>query len=154
MRKIGWVIGAVAAVVLGGYAWSLIGQEDHPRPGECASVTGQAAQARYEALDCGVERANVKVAKVVENEAACPRGGAPYAAYSASVTLCLMPNFVEGGCYRQDREAGVRKVDCTEADAVKVVKAAHGTAACGDDRTLTYPEPRVTFCLSRANPSR
>ncbi len=150
MRKIGWGVGAAVVVILGGYLLMTSGGGAHPEPGDCASIAGQADQPRYEARDCGAEQANVKVAKVVDDVAQCPKGGAPYSTYTGSVTLCLIPNFVEGACYRQDRSAGVIRVDCGTADAIRVVKAAQGTTSCGDGRTLAYPEPSVTFCLARA----
>ncbi|WP_433267819.1 LppU/SCO3897 family protein [Actinosynnema sp. CS-041913] len=151
MRKIGWGVGAAVVAIAGGYALTMTGGDaapPPPAPGDCASVVGQAEQRRYLALDCGAEQAMVKVAKVVDDQAQCPKG-APYSTFHGPVTLCLIPNFVEGACYQQDRDAGLRKADCAAAEAFKVVKAVQGTVKCDDGRTLAYPEPSVTFCLTR-----
>ncbi|MBB5956552.1 hypothetical protein FHS29_003138 [Saccharothrix tamanrassetensis] len=154
MGKIGWGVAAAAVVVVGALALTMTGGDGAtPVAGDCANIAGQADRPRYQPLDCGSEHANVKIAKVVEGEAQCPKGGAPYSTYTGSVTLCLIPNFVEGACYRQDREAGVRKADCAATDSVRVVKVARGnTEDCGDSRRLAYPEPSVTFCLTRPSP--
>ncbi|MEV0680934.1 hypothetical protein AB0I60_30905 [Actinosynnema sp. NPDC050436] len=151
MRKLGWGIGAAVVALVGVYALTTSGGDGpRPEPGDCATVSGQADRPRYEVADCAAERANVKVAKVVDQADRCPAGGAAYSTYSGPVTLCLMPNFVEGSCYAQDADAGLRKVDCGTAEAVKVVKADRGTTTCGSGRAVSYPEPPVTFCLARA----
>ncbi|MEU4800983.1 hypothetical protein [Actinosynnema sp. NPDC023587] len=156
MRKLGWwALGAAVVVLAGGYALTTSGGAGpRPVPGDCANISGQSDRPRYEVADCAAAQANVKVAKVVDQVGQCPGGGAPYSTYSGPVTLCLIPNFVEGSCYRQDAEAGVRKADCAATEAIRVVKADPGTTACGSGRTLTYPEPAVTFCLSRAGDPR
>ncbi|CCH27828.1 putative secreted protein [Saccharothrix espanaensis DSM 44229] len=155
MRKLGWGIGAAVVVLAGVYALTTTGGDaPRPVPGECASISGTADQPRYQVADCAAAQANVKVAKVVDQAGQCPTGGAPYSTYTGPVTLCLIPNLVEGSCYEQDGEAGVRKADCGSAEAVKVVKADRGGATCGTGRTLTYPEPSVTFCLARVGDLR
>ncbi|RKT52295.1 LppU/SCO3897 family protein [Saccharothrix australiensis] len=146
MRKLVWVIGA-AVVVLGGVVPGAVGGGAQPAPGECASVSRQAELARYEPLPCAAEEANVKVAKVVAETEPCPRGGSPYTTYTSSARVCLIPNFVEGVCYRHDRQSGMRRVDCATTESLKVRKVARGAAECGDDRKVAYPEPPVTFCL-------
>ena len=151
MRKtIRWGIGAVGLVVVGAFAaTALEADPEGPPVGACARIEGTAKAPRYLALDCSSDRATVKVAKVVEEGGECPTGGAPYSTYVGPATLCLIPNFVVGGCYRQDRKTGLRKVDCTTAGSIRVAKASKDPVNCGDDRTLSYPEPAVTFCLSR-----
>ncbi|ONI90525.1 hypothetical protein ALI22I_12425 [Saccharothrix sp. ALI-22-I] len=150
MRKIGWGVGAVAVLVAGAFAFTVLtGGPRTPEPGACARIEGEADAPKYRAMDCGSDQANVKIAKVVDDASKCPTGGAPYSTYTGSATLCLIPNLVEGACYQQDQLAGLRKVECTTADVVRVVKAATGTVTCGDDRTVRYPEPAVTFCLTR-----
>ncbi|GAA1343637.1 hypothetical protein GCM10009660_32530 [Catellatospora bangladeshensis] len=153
MRKIGWGVGAAVVVVLGLFALTMAGGGDEapkPAPGDCANVSKQDDQRRYQPLDCGSDQANVKVAKVVDDSARCPKGGSPYSTFIGPMTLCLIPNFVEGACYQQDRETGLHKADCAATDAIKVLKAAQGTADCGEHRKLVYPEPSVTYCVTRA----
>ena len=152
MRKIGWVIGAVAVVAVGAYALTMTGGDDAPRPqaGECAHIEGTPEAARFRPMSCADDLANVKIAKVVEPEVECPKGGSPYSRYTGTATLCLIPNFVEGACYRRDKDSAVRKVDCTTGQSIKVVKVAHGApTSCDPDRAVAYPEPAVTFCLSK-----
>lgn len=153
MRKIGWVVVAVAVVAVGYYSLLMMTGEDRgprPQPGECAHIEGRPEAPQYRTTSCADDQANVKVAKVVDANAECPQGGAPYTKYTASHTLCLIPNFVEGNCYGRDKQAGLRKVDCTAAQSVRVVKVAHGTATtCEPDRAVAYPEPSVTFCLAK-----
>lgn len=157
MRKIGWVIGVVAVVAVGAYAYAFVmtGSDNRPRPqpGECARIEGRPESPTYRAASCADDRANVKVAKVVDAEAECPRGGAQYTRFTGATTLCLIPNFVEGACYGRDEKAGLRKVDCANAQSIKVVKVAHGTpTTCEPNRTVAYPEPSVTFCLAKNTP--
>jgi hypothetical protein len=155
MRKIGWGVGAVAALVLGAFAVTLVGGgPDSPEPGVCGSIERADEGARYQALDCASAQANVRVAKVVDDASQCPRGGAPYTVFTRSATLCLIPNFVEGACYQGDRTAGMRKVDCTTAEAVRVASVAGQPGECPNGQKLTYPEPAVTFCLVRASDKR
>ncbi|WP_158848411.1 LppU/SCO3897 family protein [Saccharothrix deserti] len=155
MRKIGWGVGAVAVVVAGAFAYTLLdGGPRSPEPGVCGSIERADEGTRYRALDCASEHANVRVAKVVDDASQCPKGGAPYTVFTRSSTLCLIPNFVVGACYQGDRNAGMRKVDCTTAEAVRVASAAPEPEDCPNGQKLTYPEPAVTFCLVRAADKR
>ncbi|WP_367132914.1 hypothetical protein [Saccharothrix sp. HUAS TT1] len=155
MRKIRWGVGAVAVVVAGAFAVTLVGGgPDGPEPGVCASIERVPEGARYRALDCASEQANVRVAKVVDDASQCPRGGAPYTVFTRTATLCLIPNFVPGACYLGDRGAGMKKVDCAAEQAIRVVSAAPEPGECENGQKLTYPEPVVTFCLVRAADAR
>ncbi|HEX7308683.1 LppU/SCO3897 family protein [Lentzea sp.] len=157
MKKVGLGIAAVVALLLlGGFVLHQLGDvAKTARAGDCARISGALDSPRYQALDCGSEQANVKVAKVLQwNESKCPSGGMDYSTYTGDSTLCLMPNFVQGSCYGQDAEAGIAKVDCATKDAVKVDKVLTGStdgAACGDSRAAVFPEPAVTFCLHRGD---
>ena len=150
MRKIVIGLGVAALVLLGAYAAGLF---DSERPqvaaGQCAGITGAADAPRFTALDCGSDQANVKVAKVVaQTGEGCPAGGSAYSTFTSSVTLCLIPNLVEGSCYGPDKAAGLLKVPCGTAQSVKVAKVLGGGAACGEQRSVAFPEPAVTFCLA------
>lgn len=152
MRKIGLGVGAVAVVVAGAFALTLLGGGPQgPEPGGCAHIEKVEEGAAYRALDCGSEEANVRVAKVVGDASECPTGGAPYTIFKRKATLCLMPNFVEGSCYQGDRTSGMRKVDCTTAQAIRVASVAREPVECANGQRLTYVEPAVTFCLVRAS---
>ena len=150
MRKIVIGLGAALLVLLGAYGLGLFDTEEPPvAVGQCASVTRAADAPRFTALDCGSDQANVKVAKVVAQKGeGCPAGGSAYSTFTASVTLCLIPNLVEGSCYGQDKAAGLLKVPCGTAQSVKVAKVLGGGAACGEQRSVAFPEPAVTFCLA------
>ena len=155
MRKIGLGVGAVAVVVAGAFALTLLGAgPGSPEPGGCAHIERVEKGAAYRALDCAAEEANVRVAKVVDDASQCPRGGAPYTIFKRSDTLCLMPNFVEGACYQGDRTSGMKKVDCTTAQAVRVAGVTREPVECANGQKLTYVEPAVTFCLVRASDMR
>ncbi|MEU4741244.1 hypothetical protein AB0G02_12380 [Actinosynnema sp. NPDC023658] len=148
MRKIGFGVGAVAVVVAGAFAFTLLGGDSgDPPPSVCASLQRVDEGARYRALDCASDQANVRVAKVVDDASQCPTGGAPYTIFTRSDTLCLIPNFIQGACYQGDKTAGMRRVDCTTAEAVRVVRAGREPGDCAHGQTVTYPEPAVTFCL-------
>ncbi|WP_447005404.1 LppU/SCO3897 family protein [Saccharothrix isguenensis] len=152
MRKIGWGVVAVGVLVAGAFAFTLLGGgPKSPEPGVCGHIerADEGAGALYRAIDCGAEHANVRVAKVVEEASQCPTGGSPYTIFTRSATLCLIPNFVQGACYEGDKTVGMRKVDCTSAEAVRVTSVAKGRGECANGHRVTYPEPAVTFCLVR-----
>ncbi|MET9232309.1 hypothetical protein [Lentzea sp. NPDC003310] len=157
MKKVGLGFAVVLALVLlGGFVMNQLGDvAKAARAGDCARISGALDNPTYQALDCGSEQANVKIAKVLDwNEKTCPSGGMDYSTYTGDATLCLMPNFVEGACYGQDSEAGIAKVDCTAKDSVKVAKVVSGKAdqtACGTQRAAVFPEPAITFCLERGD---
>ncbi|MFD5829191.1 hypothetical protein [Lentzea sp. NPDC060358] len=157
MKKVGLGIAAVVALVLlGGFVWNQLGgAADTARVGDCARISGALDNPTYQALDCGSEEANVKIAKVLRwNESKCPSGGMDYSTYTGDSTLCLMPNFVQGSCYGQDEETGIAKVDCTTKNSVRVARVLTGStngAACGESRAAIFPEPAVTFCLQRGD---
>ncbi|MFD9733607.1 hypothetical protein [Umezawaea sp. NPDC059074] len=157
MRKILTVLGVVALLLVGAYTLGFFDSEQ-PRAaaggppkvtvGQCATVSRVVNEPRFTPADCGSDQANVKVAKVLDQAwAPCPTGGAAYSTFTSTNTLCLMPNLVEGSCYGESRAAGLAKVPCGTAKAVKVVKVLGGGAACGEQRAVAYPEPAVTFCL-------
>ncbi|MFI9010383.1 hypothetical protein ACIGNX_24420 [Actinosynnema sp. NPDC053489] len=156
MRKIGLGVGAVAVVAAGAFALALLGGggDRTPAPGGCAHVERVEEGAAYKVLDCTATDANVRVAKVVDDASECPRGGAPYTIFKRSDTLCLMPNFVEGACYRGDRAAGMKRVDCTTAQAIRVAGVTREPAECANGKKLTYVEPAVTYCLVPASDPR
>ncbi|WP_051773172.1 LppU/SCO3897 family protein [Saccharothrix sp. NRRL B-16314] len=152
MRKIGLGVGTVGVLVAGAFAFTLLGGgPKSPEPGVCGHIerADEGHGARYRAIDCAAEHANVRVAKVVDDASQCPTGGSPYTTFTRSATLCLIPNFVEGVCYAGDKMVGMRKVACTSAEAVRVTSAAKGRAECANGHKVTYPEPAVTFCLVR-----
>jgi hypothetical protein len=157
MKKVGLGIAVVfALVLLGGFVLNQLGDvAAAAQAGDCARISGALENPKYEALDCGSEKANVKIAKVLQwNENKCPAGGMDYSTYTGDSTFCLMPNFVEGACYGQSPETGIAKVDCTAKDSVKVAKVFSGKtdgAACGQSRAAVFPEPAVTFCLERGD---
>ena len=160
MKKVGLGIAVVLAlVVLGGFVLNQLGDVTKAaQVGDCARISGALDNPKYQALDCASEKANVKIAKILQwNEQKCPSGGMDYSTYTGDATFCLMPNFVEGSCYGQDTETGIAKVDCTTKDSVKVAKVVSGKtdrAACGDSRAAVFPEPAVTFCLERGDQQR
>ncbi|MEU4763540.1 hypothetical protein AB0H12_09805 [Actinosynnema sp. NPDC023794] len=152
MRKIGLGIGVVAVVVAGAFAFTLLtGGPEGARPGVCAHIEKAEKGARYRPLDCAAHDANVRVAKVVDEASQCPTGGAPYTVLTLAETLCLIPNFVQGSCYQGDRESGMKKVDCTTAQSIRVASVAREPVECPNGQKLTYVEPVVTFCLVRAS---
>lgn len=157
MKKVGLGIAVVLALVLlGGFVVNQLGDVARSaQVGDCARISGALDNPKYQALDCGSEQANVKIAKILPwNEKACPSGGMDYSTYTGDSTFCLMPNFVEGACYGQDPDTGIAKVDCATRDAVKVARVLRGKAdraACGKSRAAVFPEPAVTFCLQRGD---
>ncbi|QQQ76891.1 hypothetical protein IOD16_39100 [Saccharothrix sp. 6-C] len=152
MRKIGLGIGAVAVVVAGAFAFTLLTSGPAgTEPGVCAHIEKAEKGAKYRPMDCRAADANVRVAKVVDEASQCPTGGAPYTIFTRADTLCLIPNFLEGACYQGDRESGMKRVDCTTAEAIRVTSAAREPVECANGQKLTYVEPVVTFCLVRVS---
>ncbi|QFZ16463.1 LppU/SCO3897 family protein [Saccharothrix syringae] len=152
-RKIRWGIAAAAVLAAFAFAMPLISgggtaEPGGPAAGSCAQVEGAGHDATFRTADCAADVANVKVAKVVTETTQCP-SGAPYTTFTSKTVLCLIPNFVEGACYVRDARTGLRKVDCSTGGSIRVLKVAPGIASCGDGPTVRYPEPQVTFCLSR-----
>jgi hypothetical protein len=153
MRKVLLGLGLAVVVLMGAYAFGLFESErPQAQAGQCASISGSADSPRFTTMDCAADKANVKVAKVVERSSdGCPKGGSTYSTFTSGVTLCLMPNFVEGSCYRTDVEAGLVKVACGTPESVKVAKVVNGAAPCDNQRAVAYPEPAVTFCLAKGD---
>ncbi|MFD9703506.1 hypothetical protein [Lentzea sp. NPDC059081] len=157
MKKVGLGIAAVLALVLlGGFVLNQLGGAARTAEvGDCARISGALDNPQYQAVDCGSEQANVKIAKILQwNEDRCPSGGMDYSTYTGDSKFCLMPNFVQGSCYGQNRETGIAKVDCATKDSVRVAKVLTGStngAACGESRAAIFPEPAVTFCLQRGD---
>ncbi|ACU34422.1 hypothetical protein KCV87_18260 [Actinosynnema pretiosum subsp. pretiosum] len=152
MRESGWLIGAAALVLAGG--WLLAAPtagEDLPSAGDCASFVGTADAPGYAALDCGAEQANARVLGVADVADACPGSDARPTAGGA---VCLGPNLVAGHCYRDDLQMGLVRVTCDTFGAVKVLKVANSTFPCEEGDLLTLGDRSIAFCVTRAADSR
>ncbi|QFZ16462.1 LppU/SCO3897 family protein [Saccharothrix syringae] len=152
---IGALIVVLAAVVVFGVVRLTGGGE--ARAGDCVSVSGQVdtADADVEEQDCDADRASFKVGQVVEGgEATCPEEGLyTEVPRPDNVKLCLLPNMVEGACYKPDEGLGFTKTECTGPETIKVTKVVQGSTdleACPDSAGMSYPEPKVTYCLAPA----
>ncbi|RSM59946.1 hypothetical protein DMH04_54960 [Kibdelosporangium aridum] len=159
MKKLVLVVTAVLAVA-GAALFITVnfigGPELAAKAGECVAVSNQAEDDRADVANAGCETALYKVGTVVADaNGKCPPSLSDYAevvAKSGGGRLCLVPNLLEGGCYRpvEDTE-GWGKSACTDPDAVKVTKIIPGmgdTAGCPEtEEGIAYPEPAVTYCL-------
>ncbi|SHE78657.1 LppU/SCO3897 family protein [Streptoalloteichus hindustanus] len=148
----------VALLAIGGIAYTYFNDGASAKVGDCASVSGNAKDAKYQALDCGNDKATYKVAKVLENPSdSCPSGD--YDTYTQTARrgkdfkLCLMPNLQEGSCYKVGEDGkDITKVACGAEATIKISKVVRDKAdeaACGDDKAFAYPEPATTFCLTQ-----
>lgn len=156
-----WAIAIIALVVVaaGVYAYNYFSSDAaQSAAGDCAAVTGSSSAPQYSEAACDAPEANFVVAKVLGSTTdKC--GGDNYVEYTETADrgpdskLCLMPNFVEGGCYTgSDDPATLHKADCTVPGSIKVDKVIKDTAdesACPQDTgPFVIPEPKTTFCVA------
>ncbi|MBW4718958.1 LppU/SCO3897 family protein [Saccharothrix obliqua] len=128
--------------------------------GDCVSLSGQNNdRADVQTLDCGDDKASFKVGKVLDQaESMCPEEGlytevSPTSSVGDGYKLCLLPNMVEGACYKPDEGVGFAKGECVGTDAFKVTKVINDStdlAQCPDSAGMSYPEPAITYCLAPA----
>ncbi|OKI36135.1 hypothetical protein A6A25_22360 [Saccharothrix sp. CB00851] len=125
--------------------------------GDCVSVTAENDnRADVETLDCSADKASYKVGKVLEStDSTCSEDGiyteiVPAGGVGDGYRLCLLPNMVEGACYKADEGSGFVKTGCTGNDTfkvIRVIKDVNDLEACPDGAGMAYPEPPVTYCL-------
>ncbi|MFI9010382.1 hypothetical protein ACIGNX_24415 [Actinosynnema sp. NPDC053489] len=157
------LIAVLVLVLLGIIAfgvWSLTRGGSHAEAGDCVSVSAQQDdRADVETQDCSTDQASFKVGKVLDaSDATCPEDGlyteiVPTDDAGDGYKLCLLPNMVEGGCYKADEGTGFVKTACSGPETIKVTKVVKGSAdlaACPDGAGMAYPEPAVTYCLEPA----
>ena len=158
MRKPVLVIAALAVVAAAGFVFVQFTGAPQAKAGECVVLgNADANRAEVASTGCGAENAKFKVGKVLTDPGgSCPAGDDEYIQVVAGGgKLCLLPNLVEGSCYRPaDNDDSWGRSGCTGEETVKVVKviaAAGDDVACpdGDDLvSIVYPEPPTTYCLS------
>jgi hypothetical protein len=155
----------VALLAVGGYfAYKNWGSEaSRTNVGDCVSITGAKFDPKFEKLACDSPNATHVVAKSLGTSSqSC---GDPYGEFTEtldgepSAKLCLIPNYVEGTCFKSEVvsiDSSPDKIDCSAADAIKVVKVVRGIAdksVCPEDADAeVYPEPPTTQCLALAKP--
>lgn len=154
----------VLLVVSGGFYAFRYFTDDAARAsvGQCANLTGTEHDPTIEMLDCNSDNAKLKVAKVLDSATgSCPN--ADYSEYyksssrGPSYKLCLVPNLVEGQCYKigaSGKDTDFSKAPCGSGDVVKVAKVIQGSAdekACPGGGGVSYPEPPTTFCVTRGD---
>jgi hypothetical protein len=161
MRKPVLVIAAVAVVAVAGLVFIQFTGGPRAKAGECVTVANaEGNRADVASTGCGAENARFKVGKVLGDSGGnCPAGDDEYIQVvpgSGGGKLCLLPNLVEGSCYRPaDNDDSFSRSDCTGEETLKVAKviaSAGGDVECpdtGDDFvSIVYPEPPTTYCLS------
>jgi hypothetical protein len=155
------VVGALVVLFgIGGYALNLFSfSRDVPqaKAGDCASVTGTKSRPVYKPVACDSAEANYTVAKSLDRATSC---GGQYDEYTqlggsgANTKLCLIPNWVEGNCYKLDDDTvmGYPKIDCKpgEIKIAKIIKGKTDKAACPEGSGgFTFPEPPTTICAQQ-----
>ena len=163
----GLILGGIGAVVLIGLIVvgiiSFVKSPDRAVEGDCLTITEFTQGGDDPAkADCNDPKANVKIAKKLENSSGdCPGGSdAGYDTYSVSGSnsykLCLMINAKQGDCLANftSQTKGYLKVPCTDpskdGELVKVVTGQADKNVCeGTDatRVAVYPEPATTMCV-------
>ncbi|MFC6093218.1 LppU/SCO3897 family protein, partial [Saccharothrix lopnurensis] len=126
--------------------------------GSCVDVTSEFEDnPEVKGLDCDDDQASFKIGAVVEGvDATCPEDGiySEVAEGDGGRKLCLLPNMVEGACYRAEESGtGFDKSECVGPETIKVTRVIQGSTdleACPDSAGMAYPEPAVTYCLAPA----
>lgn len=156
MKKPVLVIAALAVAVAAAFVYVEFAGGLRAKAGECVTVTNGTEVAT---TGCGADNAKFKVGRVLTDSGGnCPAGDDEYVQVvpkSGGGKLCLLPNLVEGVCYRPaDDEDSWGRATCTGEETVKVTKVipvAGDGSGCPDDADLlsiVYPEPPTTYCLS------
>ncbi|NKE62618.1 hypothetical protein FXN61_40195 [Lentzea sp. PSKA42] len=157
MRKPVLVIAALAVAAAAALVVMNSAGGPQAKAGECVAVSNRTDVV---STGCGAENARFKVGRVLADSGGnCPANDdeyVPVVPSSGGGKLCLLPNLVEGTCYRPaDDEDSWGRSACTGEDTVKVAKvipAAGIDTECpdgGDDQiSIVYPEPPTTYCLS------
>lgn len=157
------IIGVLVVLLIGVVVYGvrqLTGGSANAEAGDCVSVSAESDnRADVENLDCSSDQASYKVGKVLEaTDATCPEEGlyteiTPAGSVGDGYKLCLLPNMVEGACYKPDDGTGFVKTECTGPETIKVTKVVQGSTdleSCQDGAGMAYPEPAVTYCLAPA----
>ncbi|WP_309111784.1 hypothetical protein [Saccharothrix sp.] len=158
------LIGALAVVVLAAVAvagYFVLSERSTADAGDCVSIGRQDENNRADVktLDCDDNEASYKVGKVLgSSDEACPEEGlytevSPAAGVGDGYKLCLLPNMAKGACYKPDDGTGFVKTDCKGPETIKVTDVIEGDvdlSRCPDSAGMSYPEPKVTYCLAPA----
>ncbi|XVV04344.1 LppU/SCO3897 family protein [Actinosynnema sp. CA-248983] len=158
------LIGALAVVVLAAVAvagYFVVRERSTADAGDCVSIGRQDDNNRADVktLDCDENEASYKVGKVLgSSDEACPEEGlytevSPVAGVGDGYKLCLLPNMAKGACYKPDDGTGFVKTECTGPETIKVTDVIEGDidlSRCPDSAGMSYPEPKVTYCLAPA----
>ncbi|MFI9815213.1 LppU/SCO3897 family protein [Saccharothrix variisporea] len=150
---------AALAVVTAGYF--VLRERAAADAGDCVSIGRQDENNRADVktLGCDEDAASFKVGKVLDkSDEACPEDGlytevSPAASAGDGYKLCLLPNMSEGSCYKPDEGTGFVKTDCTGPETIKVTKVIKDSvdlSQCPDSAGMSYPEPKITYCLAPA----
>ncbi|MEU7529893.1 hypothetical protein AB0A74_29485 [Saccharothrix sp. NPDC042600] len=158
------LIGVLAVVVLAAVAvagYFVVSERATADAGDCVSIGRQDENNRADVktLDCDDNAASYKVGKVLgKSDEACPEEGlytevSPAASVGDGYKLCLLPNMAKGACYKPDEGTGFVKTECTGPETIKVTDVIEGDidlSRCPDSAGMSYPEPKVTYCLAPA----
>ncbi|MBP2330462.1 hypothetical protein JOF56_010847 [Kibdelosporangium banguiense] len=154
-------------VVAGGVVIAVMkfsGESSAMKAGECVAVANHNEdRADVTTTACGSDKAVFKVGKILTEAAGnCPDVVDEYTSVVPNAgggKLCLLPNFLEGGCYKpDDTDDSWGKSSCAGEDTVKVTKVLSGVTdgtGCPDSETgqdMAFPEPPITYCLSPVKP--
>lgn len=142
------IIGTPLAIGL----WLSSSRAAYAMPGDCAAASGGQHSASLSTVDCGSPEATHRVAIVAAPDEQCPTPD--YSVYTETrrgadkpqVKLCLVPILAEGQCY----DTADQKTACPGSFmVVKVVEGQSDAALCDATTSvaLTYPEPKVTYCV-------
>lgn len=156
MKKPALVIAVLAVAVAAAFVFVEFAGGPQAKAGECVTVSKGTEVA---STGCAADNAKFKVGRVLtDSGATCPPGDDEYVQVTPSGggKLCLLPNLVEGACYKpSDDEDSWGRATCSGEETVKVTKViptAGDGSGCpddGDDQlSIVYPEPPTTYCLA------
>lgn len=159
----GLIVGGAVCVVLGalviaGTVAANVGRSARLSVGDC--FTNEILdKSRWQATSCRDADAVLEYAATTDSTGNCPDGKLNKSSYLSverdGARRCFIPNLLENHCYASERnDESVRPVSCgTAGRVVKVVKRVDGNvdaSACPDgSRTVTFPQPKRTYCTER-----
>jgi hypothetical protein len=159
----GFIVAGVVLLVLGamgivGATLAAIQKSSRLAIGNCFTNTVVSEQPDWSPHSCTDAEAVLQYAGDADSNGNCPDGKQADSAYLSlqheGIRICFAPNLLEGQCYAAEHaDKSLRHADCTDKDAIRVVKRIDGStdeSACPENtHAVTYARPATTYCTER-----
>jgi hypothetical protein len=156
----GVVLLALSAVGVVGTVALAAGRSSRLAVGDCFTNEILDKQ-RWKSKSCGNPEAVLEYAAKADAGGNCPDGKLDSSSYLSvehdGSRRCFIPNLLVSHCYSSDHNGEtIRAVSCGAGGAlVRITKRLDNTvdtSACGPEaRTVTFPQPRRTYCSERVS---